>query len=174
MAELTYEIIRSGRKTLSLEITRDGRAIVRAPYKASARDIEAFVFSHEKWFNKHMEKAKKRAAINPEPDEEEKKALIALSREYLPRRVAYFSEIMGVAPTGITITGAKGRYGSCSPKNRLCFSFYVMRYPASAVDYVVVHELAHIKHKNHSKDFYAFVGRFMPDYKERAKLLKNP
>ncbi|MCD7797226.1 MAG: M48 family metallopeptidase [Clostridiales bacterium] len=49
-----------------------------------------------------------------------------------------------------------------------------MFYPPRAVDYVVVHELAHIRHHNHSKDFYAFVEKYMPDYKQREKLLKNP
>ena len=82
--------------------------------------------------------------------------------------------LMKVVPTKITVTGARTRFGSCSGKNSICFSYHLMRYPDKAIDYVVVHELAHIKHKNHSKDFYSFVARFMPDYKEREKLLKAP
>lgn len=80
---------------------------------------------------------------------------------------------MGVSPTGIKITSAKKRFGSCSGKNSLCFSFMLMQYPEEAVDYVVVHELAHIRHHNHSRDFYRFIEKYMPDYKEREKLLKK-
>ena len=80
---------------------------------------------------------------------------------------------MNVKPTGIKITSARKRFGSCSGKNSICFSLYLMTYPKEAVDYVVVHELAHIKYHNHSKEFYNFIERFMPDYKEREKFLKN-
>ena len=87
--------------------------------------------------------------------------------------MAHYAEWMGVTPTGVKITGAKTRFGSCSAKNSLCFSLYLMAYPDAAVDYVVVHELAHIRHKNHSPAFYAEVARVMPDYRERRKLLKG-
>jgi predicted metal-dependent hydrolase len=80
---------------------------------------------------------------------------------------------MGLEPTGVGITGAEKRFGSCSAKNRLSFSWRLMRYPEAAVDYVVVHELAHIRHKNHGKEFYALIESYMPDYKERRKLLKE-
>ena len=105
--------------------------------------------------------------------DDEKNKLINLAKEYLPERVDYYSRLMNVKPTGIKITSAKKRFGSCSGKNSICFSYYLMLYPKEAVDYVVVHELAHIRHHNHSKDFYNFVSQFMPDYKEREKLLKT-
>jgi predicted metal-dependent hydrolase len=80
---------------------------------------------------------------------------------------------MGVAPTGVKITSARTRFGSCSGKNSLCFSLYLMEYPEDAIDAVVVHELAHIRHKDHSPAFYAEVERWMSDYRQRAKLLKQ-
>ena len=87
--------------------------------------------------------------------------------------MAKYSEIMGLYPTGITITGAERRFGSCSGKNRICFSWRLMRYPEEAIDYVVVHELAHIRHKDHSKAFYACIEQVLPDWRERRKLLKE-
>ena len=72
-------------------------------------------------------------------------------REYLPRRVAYWAARMDVMPTGLRITSARTRWGSCSGKNSLCFSLFLMRYPPEAIDAVVVHELAHIRYKNHSR-----------------------
>ena len=74
---------------------------------------------------------------------------------------------------GITITGAEKRFGSCSAKNRICFSWRLMAYPEEAIDYVVVHELAHIRHKDHSKRFYAFVEEVLPDWRERRRLLRE-
>ena len=78
---------------------------------------------------------------------------------------------MGLRPAGITITGARTRFGSCSSKRRISFSFRLMQYPPEAIDYVVVHELAHLRHMNHSAQFYALI-EYMPDYKARRALLK--
>ena len=79
---------------------------------------------------------------------------------------------MGLRPAGITITGARTRFGSCSSKRRISFSFRLMQYPCEAIDYVVVHELAHLRHMNHSAQFYALIEQYMPDYKARRALLK--
>ena len=80
---------------------------------------------------------------------------------------------MGVRPTGIRITAARTRFGSCSAKNRLCFSWRLMDYPDAVIDYVVVHELAHIVHKNHGPRFWELVERYMPDYKRRRAMLRE-
>ena len=79
---------------------------------------------------------------------------------------------MGVTPTGLKITTARKRYGSCSGKNSLCFSCFLMNCPEEAIDLVVVHELCHIREKNHGPRFYALLEQYLPDYKERKKLLK--
>ena len=91
----------------------------------------------------------------------------------LPGKVAAYARRMGVAPASVRITSARTRFGSCSAKNGLCFSWRLMQYPEAAVDYVVVHELAHIRHHDHSPAFYAFVAQFLPDYRQRAALLRR-
>ena len=91
----------------------------------------------------------------------------------IPGRVEHFAARMGVRPTGVKITSAKSRFGSCSGKNSLCFSWRLMAYPPEAVDYVVVHELAHITVKNHSRAFYRLVEQYLPDWRERRELLKG-
>ena len=80
---------------------------------------------------------------------------------------------MQLFPTAVKINFAKTRFGSCSSKNSINFSAFLMLFPLEAVDYVVVHELAHIKYKNHQKEFYALVEKYMPDYKKRMALLKK-
>lgn len=96
-----------------------------------------------------------------------------MARRILSERTAHFAAIMGVHPTGLKITGARTRWGSCSGKNSLCFSYRLICLPMAAVDAVVVHELAHILVKNHSPAFYAQVTRILPDYESRRTLLRQ-
>ena len=168
-----YTLIRAKRRTMSLQLDRDGRAVVRAPYGVKKEFIDRFVAEHEGWLARAREKQQNRRLAHPEPTDEERKALIARAKEYLPMRVDYWSGIMGLTPTGLKITSARTRFGSCSGKNSLCFSWRLMQYPPEAIDYVVVHELAHIRHHDHSPAFYALIERYMPDRRERMKLLKE-
>lgn len=170
---VSYTVIRSRRRTMSLELRPDGQVLVRAPLRAFPGQIDAFVQSHEAWVAKHREKLSLRQSQHPEPTPEEKEALRRTAKEILPGRVAYYSGIMGLSPTGLKVTSARTRFGSCSAKDSLCFSLYLMAYPPEAVDYVVVHELAHIRHKNHGPRFYALVASVLPDYRQRRALLKQ-
>ena len=173
MAE--YELIRSSRRTLGLEITADLRVVVRAPYRCSVREIERFVMAHEGWIARHLQtqriRAEREAQRQVTPEEEAR--LRALAAEIIPARVAHYSAVMGLTPTGVRITGARKRFGSCSSQNSLCFSWRLMQYPPEAIDYVVVHELAHIRHHNHSAAFHALVEKILPDHRERRALLRG-
>ena len=169
----TYELIRSGRKTLALEITRDCRVLVRAPRTVSQSAIDAFVAKHEVWIARHLEDQRRRtAAAPPAPTPAEIVALKARARAVLPPKVSFWSQRMGVTPTGLKITTARKRWGSCSGKNSLCFSCFLMDRPEAAIDLVVVHELCHIRVKNHGPAFYALLERYLPDWRERQRLLR--
>lgn len=168
-----YELIRSRRKTLALEITRDCRVLVRAPMRLPEARIRAFVESQSAWIARHLESQRQRAAaLPPPPTAEEIEALKARARAVLPPKIAYWSQKIGVSPTGFKVTAAKRRYGSCSGRNSLCFSCFLMNCPEAAVDLVVVHELCHIREKNHGPRFYALLEQYLPDYRERKKQLK--
>lgn len=170
---MEYKIIKTDRRTVSLSVGDDLVPVVRAPLGACDSQLDEFVNKNLDW----IEKAVKRKALQLEKynlSEDEIKNLIDKARVVIPARVAFFSELMDVCPTGVKITTAKKRFGSCSGKNSLCFSCFLMLYPNEAIDYVVVHELAHIKHHNHSKQFYALVEKYLPDYKKREQLLRRP
>lgn len=171
---MDYKLIYANRKTLSLSVQADLTVLVKAPKGLPKAEIDRFVAAHKGWIEKATERQRQRnvqeAALTPERIE----ALRAMAAVEFPRRVEYYQSIMGVSPTDIKITSAKTRFGSCSSKNSLCFSWRLMLYPPEAIDYVVVHELAHIKEKNHSPAFYRVVAEVLPDYKRREKLLKNP
>ena len=168
-----YEMIRSGRRTLALEVTRDCRVVVRAPWGVPEAAIRRFVERHEAWIDRQMERQRLRAAQIPlAPTKEEIAALKDRAWQVLPEKVAYYSEKMGMKPTGIKITTARTRYGSCSGKNSLCFSCFLMNCPEEAIDLVVVHELCHIRVKNHGPQFYALLAQVLPDYQQRREGLK--
>jgi len=165
-----YTLLRTDRKTMAIEITREARVLVRAPRRAPEAAIAAFVQSNAAWIAEHV--AKQRERLQALPSEADEAALRKRAREELPPRVEHYAGMMGLWPAGVSITSAKKRFGSCSGKNRLCFSLFLMQYPPEAIDYVVVHELAHIRHKNHGREFYALVESVLPDYRARRALLK--
>lgn len=168
-----YEVIRSSRKTVAVEVTRDARVRVRAPHRLPRRELEQVLVRYAAWIDAHVASQQARAAAFPEPTPQEEAALRAKAAACLPGRVAHYAALMGVTPTSLKITSARTRFGSCSGKNGLCFSFRLMAYPEAAIDYVVVHELAHITHKNHSAAFYAHVAAYMPDWQARRALLRR-
>jgi len=172
---INYKIIRSDRRTLAIEITKALEVLVRAPKRATDEEIRLAVEKHAAWIEKNLEVRKQRneARTAYELTDSEIGELTALAKKVIPPKVEHYARLMGVKPASVKITSAQSRFGSCSGKNGLCFSYILMRFPEEAIDYVVVHELAHIKHHNHSKSFYTLVGKYMPDYKAREKLLKQ-
>ena len=169
---MVYEIIRSRRRTAALEVTREGRVLVRAPMAMPEAEIARFAAAHAAWLERAQARVQARQEAYPPLTDVQIAALRQRAGEVLPGKVAHYAALMGVVPASVKITAARTRFGSCSGKNGLCFSLYLMRYPEAAIDYVVVHELAHIRHHDHSPAFYAEVSRIMPDYKERIRLLK--
>ncbi len=165
-----YTVVRSARKSISLQVDRDCNIIVRAPLFVTQKTIDEFMLSKKSWLEKAVVTQRNKQKNRKEYSTEEIEILRKKAKELLPQKVEYFSSIMGVTPTSVKINSAKTRYGSCSGENRLNFSLYLLTKPEEFIDYVVVHELAHIKHHNHSKDFYAFVEKFVPDYKRISKL----
>ena len=172
--EYEYRVIRSKRKTVAIEIDENCNLILRVPKRFSQKSVEALLTKHKSWIETKMasqlEKQKNKVVLNSKQIAN----LKSKAQKIIPEKVSHYAEIMGLKPTGVKITSAQKRFGSCNGKNSLCFSYILMQYPESAIDYVVVHELAHIVHKNHSRDFYSLVESYLPDYKQRQMLLKTP
>lgn len=167
---MEYRVIRSRRRTMTIEITRDAQVIVRVPFLATNGQIRRFVADHTAWIERGLARRLENPPISL--TDEQIADLKRQAKAYIPARVAHYSAQMGLVPSGITINAAKTRFGSCGTTNRLNFSCRLMLYPKEAIDYVVVHELAHLRHRNHKREFYALIERYLPDYREREKLLK--
>ena len=161
------EVIRSSRKSLCAEITRDGQVLVRAPVKMSEASIRKFVTQKADAIERVLQKNRSAfeaagcpaAFTVPELREMAEKAAMII-----PQRVAYFAERIGVDYGRITIRCQKTRWGSCSANGNLSFNCLLAAVPPDVLDSVVVHELCHRIHPNHSRDFYAAVYRAFPDY----------
>lgn len=163
---IPYEIVRSERKTVALQV-KEGRILVRAPRYLPDSRIREIIKQHEAWIRKRIEE-------KPEVlTEEQMQALYEKARRILPDRVRYYSAQMGLKPSAVRINRAKTRFGSCSSQGSINFSCRLLQCPKEAVDYVVVHELAHLRFMNHGKEFYRLIETYLPDYRERKKRLKE-
>lgn len=172
---IEYKLVRSKRKTLALYVRQDGSLEVRAPLKTTKNYIEDFILQKQDWITATRSKlserreAKKTIRISAADATKYKKQ----AKEYLQQRCRYYSELMGLSPTAIRINSAKTRWGSCNGSGEINFTFRLLFAPEDLIDYVVVHELAHLKELNHSPAFWAVVGHTMPDYGARRKRLRE-
>jgi predicted metal-dependent hydrolase len=170
--EMTYKIIYSERKSVSISV-KAGEVILRSPKGVKREILEKILADNSEWVERAIEKTKQISENHPEPTKIEERALRLAARKYFKEKCPIFAEKMGLEYGRISITGAKTRFGSCSSNKNICFSYRLMTYPEEAREYVIVHELCHLVHMNHSRAFYALLERYMPDYKKRKALLKQ-
>ncbi len=168
---VNYNTVFSDRRSISLSI-RNGVLTVRAPYGTDKKTIEKLLLKHEAWIIKHLAKNLEKEDRFSNLTEDEVKNLKLEAKVYFENKTKHFAKIMGLKYGRMTITSAKTRFGSCSSAKNICFSYRLMLYPEKAREYVIVHELCHLVHMNHSRQFYALLESYLPDYKERKRLLK--
>lgn len=170
-----YTVIRSSRKTIALEITRDGRLLVRCPNRMAREAIETFIRDKAGWIEKHMP-AKPKEPVS-RFTEMQLREFANTVKALLPSRLEYFAKQLGVSYNRVTIRSQRSRWGSCCKHKdgvyNLNFNCLLALVPPEVMDYVVVHELCHIREMNHSKAFWALVESVLPDYKSRKKWLRE-
>ncbi|WMC92889.1 M48 family metallopeptidase [Kineothrix sp. MB12-C1] len=178
-----YEIFRSKRKTYSLSLNDSGILRVRIPIHVTDYEVEQILLQKQFWITDRIAEFMKQQNNRPKnhftPEQQlalEKRYRQA-AREWIPSRVTYYMNaypyILPARNMKITIRDQKTRWGSCSSKGSLSFNWRLMLAPPGILDYVIVHELCHLIHMNHSQEFWKCVGDILPDYKERRKWLKD-
>ena len=175
---MEYTFVRSNRKTIGIQIKPDGSVILRAPKRCSKAYAEQVLYEKLDW----IEKTKKRLAAKekenantpvPKPFTAAELAEMRTdAAKVIPSLVRKVSAEMGVTYGKITIRAQKTRWGSCSSKGNMNFNCLLMKMPENVIRYVVVHELAHRKHMNHSTAFWNEVARYQPTYKKDKKALR--
>ena len=170
---ITYQWIRSRRKTIAIQIDREGQVIVRTPYGITKRQVEEFLDEKKDWLLQTRQRVEKRKTEQIPISEEVRREGIERAKRIFPERTAYFAKRMGVDYGRITIREQKTRWGSCSSKGNLNFNWKLVLLDPELLDYVVVHELAHRREMNHSKNFWKIVEAELPDYRDRRRRLKE-
>lgn len=164
---IKVNIIRSNRKTLSIQL-KPGEIIARAPLRMKDKEIYSFIESKKTWIEKNLAKMEERQKVLDEVQpftQEEINALAEKAKIIIPERVKYYAPKIGVTYNRITIRCQRTRWGSCSSKGNLNFNCLLALFPIEVIDSVVIHELCHRKHMNHSPQFYAEIEKVFPEYK---------
>lgn len=176
---IPYRIQKSRRKTWTLSLCPELTLTVKVPLTVSYADALQILSAKENWIIKKYRELEQAAQSMPRSEltPTQRKALEEryrqAAREYVPARVAYYQEIIGVTCGNITIRDQKTRWGSCSARGNLNFNWRLMLAPPRVLDYVVVHELCHRKEMNHSPAFWNLVEAVLPDYAQLRKWLKD-
>lgn len=174
---------RSKRKSYGLEVDEEGNVTLKVPMRSSDTFMYSFLKDKSRWIREKHEKQIRRKeqvaawkaeqGITPVHEEALARRYREAAKEYFPKRVSYYQAQMGGEYERIVIREQKTRWGSCSSRGTLSFNWRLMLAPPAVLDYVVVHELAHLQQMNHSKKFWDIVERVMPDYRSRRKWLKE-
>ncbi|WP_409199291.1 M48 family metallopeptidase [Methanobrevibacter sp. DSM 116169] len=215
---ISYNLIRTNRKTLSIKICKDGSLEVRSPINFPKVEIDKIIEARSDEIAKKSEIIKKKndlkrnfkidfnskillkgelcevlptsSSIASYDDKVKvfyipetatsydiKEIIISfykiIAKKHFISRVNYFKEILDVTPSNVKVNSAKTRWGSCSYKHSLNFSWRLIMADLKTIDYVIVHELSHIKELNHSQDFWNIVESVIPDYKVYRNNLKD-
>lgn len=167
---MEYELIRSARKTVAIQITREGKVVVRCPKAMPEAQVRAFVQEKQSWILSHMPPKEE---ILPKLTAGQVQELADRAVEYFPRRTAELARQMGVTYGRITIRNQRTKWGSCSSKGNLNFNCTLMLAPREVADYVIIHELSHRKHMDHSPAFWAMVEAHCPNHKALRQWLHD-
>lgn len=175
--EIRISVIRSARKSLGLEVRDANTVLARIPTRVSDRELKAFVENHRSWILEKTEvmaeREEKRKSTPAPPLELLSKTDRMKIQLKIGKRVRHYCEAMGVTVGYVTVKNQKTRWGSCSAKGNVNFNYQLAFLPDELLDYVVIHELAHRRHMNHSRAFWAEVEKYCPDYLERREQLKE-
>ena len=175
-----HKIIYSSRRTLALEVKSSGQVIVRSPKRVGLDYIQKFVAGRQDWLSKVIEKMSVKMSIQKAVEkpwsnfsklewEQAKKQAKALFKEEL----SLYSDQMGCSYTKLRLSCARTRWGSCSSSGTISINFALYFAPLEIRHYVIIHELAHVKHPNHSSKFWNFVSQFDPTWKTHRAWLKQ-
>ena len=176
---MEYKVIRSKRKSISIQVDENGAVIVKAPLLAPTFQIERFVKQSSGWIEKTRKKREyQKQAISgvKKMSPEQFARLKKLARQKAMERISYYAPKLGVSGRvgKISIRCQKTRWGSCTREGNISLNCLLALAPSEVFDAIIVHELCHLIEMNHSSRFYSHIYRVFPDYKKcKAWLNKN-
>ncbi len=166
-------------RRVSIVIGSSSEVTVRMPFGVSEDRARRFVESKKEWIEKMLLKMKRRekkqegALELPKGNRADLKIYKAAALGLVENKIQEFNKFYGFKYKKITIRNTSSRWGSASKKGNLSFNYRIAMLPPELADYLVVHELCHLKEMNHSINFWALVAKSIPDYKKRRKELRR-
>lgn len=181
---VTVNLVQKPRmKHCYLRILNKNELQIRANRSFGLDDAKALIAKKQNWIEKHLRNLEQKELSNEhfyylgkkqETSNVDDVDLFYKARalEMMPQLVDKHAKRMQLFPSALKFRKNKTRFGSCSAKNSISLNILLMKYPLEVIEYVIIHELAHIKHKNHSRKFWGLVEEYCPDYKRLDKALK--
>ena len=173
---ISVTVIRSNRKSMALQVRADESVTARVPLWVPDAEVRRFLKQHEAWIVKKRGSVRagseKTREVGAPPLEQLSASERKKVREKIIARVSFYCSRMNVSVGQMSVRSQKTRWGSCSAKGNVNFNYLLAYLPEELLDYVVVHELSHRRHMDHSKEFWAEVEKYCPDYKNCRKKLK--
>lgn len=167
---IAYELKKLKIKNMYIYI-KEGKVIVKAPIRIEDEKIYDFVNKKAKWIYDNLKKQKQKMEEKQETEIKEKdiKKLEIIVKESIEK----YSKLLKAKPQKVTIKDMKYAWGSCSSNKNISINLKLATKDEKTIEYVVLHEMSHLKYMNHSKNFWELVGQYMPEYKEYRKMLKE-
>lgn len=162
-----YQLTRSRRRTLTLQVNREGELVVHAPFLYPKFLIDQFVSSKERWISKrHAELSR------PQPTPT---AILSIEelKDYIHTQLKYYEDLMHLYPRSTRFAQVNSYWGTCNPKGVLSFNLSLRFTSLDAIKYVVVHELAHLRYRGHGVRFWQLVNSTYPQANEMRRFLRQ-
>ena len=175
---LNYKIKKSARaKRVRIKVGVAGEVVVVLPKSVPKFFARAFVASNRRWIERQQAKMGARRAERDARLLDHSRARYLKHKQeaqaFCQKRVQFWAKKMHIQYHKITIKNTRTRWGSASSKGNLNFNYKIIFLPDDLADYLIVHELAHLREMNHSEKFWSIVSRYIPDCKEKRKRLKD-
>ena len=164
---IPYELVRAKIKNLYIYV-KDKRVIVKAPIKLKQETIYNFINKKTEWIYKHIKQEKEKKLLEDIITPKDIDALELIVQNNIEK----YSRLLKVKPNKVRIKDLKYAWGSCSSKKNISINMKLANKNEKAIEYVVLHEMCHLKHMNHSEKFWNLIEQFMPEYKEYRAMLK--
>jgi predicted metal-dependent hydrolase len=157
-----------------LRVTREGIVRVTIPRWGSKREATLFANSQHRWIDKQLAKwQSERAAVQPLVPLDVRRQLVTQARRELPVRLLALAAAHGLTVARVSIRNQRWRWGSCSPNGHICLNWRLVTMPDWVRDYVLIHELMHLKRMDHSRKFWKLVAAACPRFREARAWLRD-
>lgn len=156
-----------------IRVRADGTVRVTMPRWGSKRDAELFARQQESWIERQRRRiAERKPSPPPAHSDEELRTLQALARKELPAQLLRFAAVHGLTVSRVSVRNQRWRWGSCSPNGHICLNWRLLLMPDTVRDYVLIHELMHLRRLDHSRAFWKLVADACPAYEDARKWLR--